>query len=253
MDLDFRLVQATPDLLPQDLLGAMIYRQQMGEFELRKGAIFTQILLFDEINRATQRTASGLLEAMAERQISIDGNTEQLKLPFFVIATQNPLESQGVFPLPEAQLDRFLVKVKLGYPSLDEEQAIVRRFRVSAATEELSPVLRAEDVLSIQQKCKEVAIHPDVEAYILSIVRTTRSNGIFVIGGIPRASLGFTGMAQALAYIDGRSYVVPDEVKLAVIPVLGHRYRCSRTSREGKDRRVRADGHSQRSTCANGN
>ncbi|MFD1674452.1 AAA family ATPase [Alicyclobacillus fodiniaquatilis] len=223
--LDFRRVQATPDLLPQDLLGALIYRPQTGDFELRRGPIFTQILLFDEINRATPRTAAALLEAMAENQVSIDGNTDPLNPPFFVMATQNPLESQGVFPLPEAQLDRFLIKVTLGYPTWDEEQSIIRRFRTpqTAQIQPSQPVLDASDILQIQQACRDITVHPDVESYILTIVRTTRTKAEFLMGASPRATLALTAMAQALAFIDGRNYVLPDDVKEAMIPVLGHR------------------------------
>ncbi|WP_052476457.1 AAA family ATPase [Cohnella kolymensis] len=220
---EFNRVQATPDLLPQDLLGGMIYRPQTGEFQLRKGPIFTQFLLFDEINRSTPRTASALLESMAEGQVSIDGRTEKLSTPFFVIATQNPLESQGVFPLPEAQLDRFLVKVKLGYPNLEEEGRILQRFRSGIQPEQPNPVITPEQLCEIQQQCKTVRLSKDVETYLLQIARRTREDKAFITGASPRASLALMALSQALAWMDGRDYVTPDDIKRGVVPVFSHR------------------------------
>ncbi|TJY44098.1 MoxR family ATPase [Cohnella pontilimi] len=220
---DFHRVQATPDLLPQDLLGGMIYRPQTGEFELRKGPIFTQFLLFDEINRSTPRTASALLEAMAEGQVSIDGSTLTLPKPFFVIATQNPLESQGVFPLPEAQLDRFLVKVKLGYPTLEEERQILQRFRTGTQPEQPQPVITPELLAGIRQQCKKVLLTPDVQNYLLHIVRATREEQTFLIGASPRAALSLMALSQSLAWMDGRDFVIPDDIKHSVVPVFAHR------------------------------
>ncbi|WP_040951317.1 AAA family ATPase [Gorillibacterium massiliense] len=219
----FNRVQATPDLLPQDLLGGLVYRPQTGEFELRKGPIFTQFLLFDEINRATPRTASALLEAMAEGQVSLDGQTEKLEEPFFVIATQNPLESQGVFPLPEAGLDRFLVKVKLGYPELAEESRILERFRGDNLPEQPEAVVTPEQLKELQQQCRRVRLSPDVETYLLQLARRTRDGKTFTVGASPRASLALMALSQALAWIDGRDYVTPDDIKAGIVPVFAHR------------------------------
>lgn len=222
-DARFTRVQATPDLLPQDLLGGLVYQPQTGEFSLRKGPIFTQFLLFDEINRATPRTASALLEAMAEGQISLDGLSEKLEEPFFVIATQNPVESQGVFPLPEAQLDRFLLRVRLGYPSLEQESQILRRFRSASVPEAPQPVITAEMLRSCRLECRQVRIAPEVEEYLLRLVRSTREDKRFLLGASPRAGLALLAVAQALACLDGRSYVTPDDVKEGVVPVFAHR------------------------------
>ncbi|MCI3921216.1 MoxR family ATPase [Paenibacillus sp. TRM 82003] len=220
---DFQRVQATPDLLPQDVSGGLTFRPSDGAFELRKGPLFTQFLLFDEINRATPRTVSVLLEAMAEGQVTIDGRSERLPQPFFVIATQNPIESQGVFPLPEAQLDRFLVKVKLGYPSKSEESRILARFRSGTAPERPSPVLAPEQLLEAQRLCRGVHVSMDVENYLLDIVRETRDPDRFSIGASPRASLALLALAQAFAWMDGRGFVSPDDIRRGVVPVLGHR------------------------------
>lgn len=222
-DARFTRVQATPDLLPQDLLGGLVYQPQTGEFSLRKGPIFTQFLLFDEINRATPRTASALLEAMAEGQISLDGLSERLEEPFFVIATQNPVESQGVFPLPEAQLDRFLLKVRLGYPSLEEESRILHRFRSVSAPEMPQAVITPELLRQCRLECRQVRTAQEVEDYLLHVVRSTREDKRFLFGASPRAGLALLAVAQALASLDGRDYVTPDDVKEAVIPVFAHR------------------------------
>lgn len=222
-DAGFTRVQATPDLLPQDLLGGLVYQPQTGEFSLRKGPIFTQFLLFDEINRATPRTASALLEAMAEGQVSLDGQSEKLDEPFFVIATQNPVESQGVFPLPEAQLDRFLIRVRLGYPTLEQEARILHRFRQEQEPERIQPVIGAEELARCRRECRQVRLERDVEQYVLRIIRTTREDKCFLLGASPRAGLALLSMTQSLAWLDGRSFVTPDDVKQAAIPVLAHR------------------------------
>ncbi|MEO3947806.1 MoxR family ATPase [Gorillibacterium sp. CAU 1737] len=227
----FNRVQATPDLLPQDLLGGLVYQPGTGEFTLRKGPIFTQFLLYDEINRSTPRTASALLEAMAERQVSLDGLTESLAFPFFVIATQNPLESQGVFPLPEAQLDRFLVRVRLGYPTREEEAGILRRFRSGEETDTPSAVVTPELLASSQAECRQVKLASDVEAYLLDIVQATREQGAFRFGASPRAALALLAIAQAFAWLDGRDFVTPDDIKHGVVPVLAHRVQLTPESR----------------------
>ncbi|WP_058301997.1 AAA family ATPase [Gorillibacterium timonense] len=227
----FNRVQATPDLLPQDLLGGLVYQPQTGEFTLRKGPIFTQFLLFDEINRSTPRTASALLEAMAEGQVSLDGLTEKLDYPFFVIATQNPIESQGVFPLPEAQLDRFLVKVRLGYPDREQEARILRRFRSDKAGEQPAAVITSELLATCRQECRQVKLSSDVEAYLLDIVRATREQEAFLFGASPRASLALLAIAQAFAWLDGRDFVTPDDVKQGVVPVFAHRVQLTPESR----------------------
>jgi len=220
---NFQRVQATPDLLPQDITGGMIYRQDTQEFVLRKGPLFTQFLLFDEINRSTPRTASALLEAMAEGQVTIDGKTMPLPTPFFVIATQNPVESEGVFALPEAQLDRFLVKVKLGYPTQSEERKILERFRAGIQPEAIRAAVTTVQAESIRQQCRDVQLSEDVLLYILEIVRLTREPDWFQIGASPRAGLGVMAISQALAWMDDRNYVLPDDVKDAIVPVLSHR------------------------------
>lgn len=220
---DFKRVQFTADLLPSDISGINFFNQQASRFELRRGPVFTNILLADELNRATPRTQSSLLECMEERQVTIDGDTYLLQKPFLVIATQNPIENHGTFPLPEAQLDRFMMRVSMGYPSRDEETEILRRFMVRDPLPDLAPVLNQTDIARLQANVPNVACHPDVLQYLLSIVSATRTSDEIASGVSPRGSLQLVKAAQARALLRGRDYVSPDDVKALVSPVLAHR------------------------------
>ena len=219
----FRRIQFTPDLLPSDITGTHIFNQKTSDFELKPGPVMAQILLADEINRATPRTQSALLEAMQERQITIEGETEQLPRPFLVLATQNPIELEGTFPLPEAQLDRFLLKIKLGYPTMDDDRVILTRFRQVNPLDELEAVVPADELLKMQSACREILITADIEDYIIRLVHATRSHNSVELGASPRAMLALYQSAQALAALRGRSYVLPDDVKYLAGFVLSHR------------------------------
>jgi MoxR-like ATPase len=219
----FRRVQSTPDLLPSDITGSYLYNQKTSEFEFRPGPVFAQVLLADEINRATPRTQSALLEAMEERQVTVEGDTRLLPRPFIVLATQNPIELEGTFPLPEAQVDRFLIKVKLGYPTKEDDHVILQRFRKSTVIDELRPVITPEELLSLQKLRQDVAIDPDVEHYIVELVHATRSHPQVELGGSPRAMLALYRTSQALAGLRGRPYVIPDDVKYLAPFVFEHR------------------------------
>jgi len=219
----FRRLQCTPDLLPTDITGLHYFNQKTQQFEFRPGPVFTNVLLADEINRATPRTQSALLECMEERQVTLETGTVPLGRPFMVIATQNPIELQGTFPLPEAQLDRFLMQLPVGYPSADEEAEILRRFRVSNPLEDLQPVTSADELVGMERAVRDVHISPAVEEYIVAIVRATRSHPEIELGASPRGSLGLHRTAQALAAMHGRSFVLPDDVKTLVPSVLSHR------------------------------
>ncbi len=223
LDLTFRRLQFTPDLLPSDVTGLYVYNQRTQEFTFRSGPIFTHILLADEINRATPRTQSALLEAMQERQVTVEGETYALPRPFLVLATQNPIELEGTFPLPEAQLDRFLMRLAVGYPEPDEEEAMLLRFEQEDPLENLQPVASAEEVLAAQAAVRRVHVEPDVRRYVVEVVRATRTHPLLEVGGSPRATLALYRAAQALAAIRGRAYVIPDDVKTLCPPVLTHR------------------------------
>ncbi|MCS1351046.1 MoxR family ATPase [Mechercharimyces sp. CAU 1602] len=218
----FARIQCTPDLLPSDITGSTIYNQHKQQFQFQKGPLFHQVILVDEINRAIPRSQSALLEAMAEGQITVDGHTYPLRPPFFVIATQNPIESQGTFPLPEAQLDRFFMKFSLGYPSLEEERSI---FHLSHEREKLktAPVVTSEEILQVQAAIKEVTFSSDVELYMLHLVRHTRKMEGVSLGVSPRGLIALGRAAQAQAAIRGRNYVLPDDLKEVAKPVLAHR------------------------------
>lgn len=216
-------VQFTPDLLPSDLSGINMYNQKNGDFEFRAGPVFTNLLLADEINRATPRTQSSLLECMEERQVSIDGVTMPLQQPFMVLATQNPLDNYGTFPLPEAQLDRFMLKLKMGYPSFEEGLHILSRFRKSQPLEEMQAAASTDEIIAAQQHYTDVYVDPSLIEYLLKIVEGTRKHHDVALGASPRASQALLRAVQAYAVIQGRSYVSPDDVKEMVIPVLGHR------------------------------
>ena len=219
----FKRLQCTPDLLPTDVTGVSIFNQKTAEFEFRPGPIFAQTLLTDEINRATPRTQSALLEAMAERRVSVDGKTYTLKPPFLVLATQNPIDQEGTFPLPEAQLDRFLVRLSLGYPTLEEEGKMLQRMQQGHPIDDLQPVAKAEDILEAQAAIRNVHVDDKVRNYILQIVHGTRSHEDVLLGGSPRASIGLYRTGQALAAIGGRDFVLPDDIKRMAHPVLAHR------------------------------
>ena len=216
-------VQFTPDLLPADITGFNVYNQQTGQFTFQPGPVITNILLADEINRTIPRTQASLLESMEERQVTVDGKTFPLPHPFFVMATQNPIELEGTFPLPEAQLDRFLLKIKLGYPEKDEEISILERFQEENPLLELEAVANPEQITELQQARKKVRISSPVRQYITDIVRATRGHKSLRFGASPRGSLGLMRTGQALAALRGREYVLPDDIKYLVRPVLAHR------------------------------
>jgi MoxR-like ATPase len=219
----FQRVQGTPDLLPTDITGVSYFDQRQGQFVFRPGPIFAQILLVDEINRATPRTQSALLEAMAERQVTVERETMLLPRPSLVLATQNPVELEGTFPLPEAQLDRFLLRVRVGYPSEEEEQAILHRFKHDEPLEALQPIVSADQVLALQRAIRQVAWQPEVERYLLAIVRATRGHPAVTLGVSPRGTLALYRACEAYAAMQGRDYVQPDDVKRLAPSVLAHR------------------------------
>ncbi|MCM1056954.1 MAG: MoxR family ATPase [Firmicutes bacterium] len=219
----FSRIQFTPDLLPSDITGLNIFDSKRNEFVLRKGPVFTNILLADEINRATPRTQAGLLECMEERQVTIDGETYLPGKPFFVIATQNPVETAGTFPLPEAQLDRFMMKLSMGLPGKEEELAILQRYMAEEPLDEMESVLTLEELLQARQEAGQVFVHKCVLEYMVSIVDATRQDSRLVMGVSPRGDLALLRCARAYAYLAGRGYVTPDDVKALAIPVLAHR------------------------------
>jgi MoxR-like ATPase len=219
----FKRIQFTPDLLPSDVTGISFFNQKCQEFEYRPGPIIAQIVLADEINRATPRTQSALLEAMQERQVTVDGDTRLLPRPFLVLATQNPIELEGTFPLPEAQVDRFLMKIKLGYPSATEESQIVLRFEKGDPLEELEPVISSEDLLVMQRERRNVRVEASVREYLVRVCRTTREHPSVELGASPRGTLFLYQTAQALAALRGRDFVLPDDVKYLAPVVLTHR------------------------------
>ncbi|MBI3915345.1 MAG: MoxR family ATPase [Chloroflexi bacterium] len=219
----FRRIQFTPDLLPSDVTGLAVYNQKTQEFDFKPGPIMTQLLLADEINRATPRTQSALLEAMQERQLTVDGTTRVLPRPFLVLATQNPIELEGTFPLPEAQIDRFMLKLKLGYPTEAEENEIILRFEREEPLENLPAVVDAAAISEMQQAVRSVRVEASVREYIVQVVRATRAHASVELGSSPRGSLNLYRGAQALAAIRGRAYVIPDDPKILAPYVLTHR------------------------------
>jgi MoxR-like ATPase len=227
LDCSFARIQFTPDLLPSDVTGINYYNQKRQEFEFRPGPVLSQVLLADEINRATPRTQSSLLEAMQERQITVDGKTSPLPRPFLVLATQNPIELEGTFPLPEAQMDRFLMQLGIGYPSQADEDEILLRYERDDPMLELQPVAAAEEVLELQRRVKEIHVSADVRHYILQVVRATRDHDAVALGVSPRGSLALYKASQALAAIRGRDYVIPSDVQYLCPPVLTHRVHIS--------------------------
>jgi MoxR-like ATPase len=231
LDCSFRRLQFTPDLLPSDVTGVSFFNQRSQEFEFRPGPIFSQVVLADEINRATPRTQSALLECMEERQVTIEGETRPLPRPFVVLATQNPIELEGTFPLPEAQLDRFLLRLAIGYPSESDEKDIVRRFRSGSPLDELPAVIDQKQLMAMQRAARDVHVAEPVEDYIVRLVRASRLHASVELGASPRATLGLFRASQALAGIHGRGYVLPDDVKRLAPAVLTHRLITTAQSR----------------------
>ncbi len=219
----FNRVQFTPDMLPSDVTGVSIFNQESRKFEFRPGPIFGQVILADEINRATPKTQAALLEAMDERQVTVDGVTHPLPRPFMVLATQNPIEYEGTFPLPEAQLDRFLLRVRLGYPNLAEEISVLEGQQLRHPIEGISPVFSAEEVLEAAEAVKTVYVANSIKRYIVELTHRTRSNADVYLGASPRGSLGLFRAGQARAALNGRDHVLPDDIKALALPILAHR------------------------------
>ncbi|MEE8121681.1 MAG: MoxR family ATPase [Anaerolineales bacterium] len=227
LGLSYRRIQFTPDLLPSDVTGLSWFNQKKQEFEFRPGPIMSQVVLADEINRATPRTQSALLEAMQERQVTVDGVTRPQPRPFLVLATQNPIELEGTFPLPEAQIDRFMLRVEIGYPSEVEENNILERFRSDDPLEEVEAVTTPEEVLSLQEQRKDIRVEESIRNYIVKVARATREHAEIELGASPRATLALYQTSQAWAAIQGRDYVLPDDVKFMAPHVLTHRLMIS--------------------------
>ncbi len=219
----FKRLQCTPDLLPSDVTGVSIFNQKTTEFEFRPGPVFAQTILVDEINRATPRTQAALLEAMGERRVSVDGQTYVLKPPFLVVATQNPIDQEGTFPLPEAQLDRFLIRLSLGYPSFEEESMMLTKLQYGHPIDDLQPVVSAAEIINCQEAIRSVHVDEKIKKFVLEIVHGSREHEDLLLGGSPRASIALFRTAQSLAAISGRDFVTPDDVKRMAQPVLAHR------------------------------
>lgn len=235
LDMGFARIQFTPDLLPSDITGMDVYNKESNEFELREGPVFTNILLADEINRATPRTQAGLLECMEENQVTIDGETYLLPKPFFVIATQNPIETAGTFPLPEAQLDRFMMKLSLGLPTPEEEKAILHRFGSEDPLRELESVAAGEDLLEMKRLAGMVFVHESLEEYMVAIANATRKRDKVLIGVSTRGVLALMRCVKAYAALSGREYCIPDDIKKLAVPVLAHRLVISYGYQGGKE------------------
>jgi MoxR-like ATPase len=240
LDCKFRRLQFTPDLLPSDILGSSVFLPNRGEFEFRSGPIFTNVLLADEINRTTPRTQSALLEAMNEGQVSVDGQTYKLDAPFFVLATQNPFEYEGTYPLPENQLDRFMLCIDIGYPERSVERQILATHRNGEPVEKLKPVLNAEQLRDLQTAVREVRVEESLNNYLLEIVERTRQHEDLALGVSTRGAITLFRAVQGLAFTEGREYAVPDDVKRLIVPVLAHRTICRGPLRFGQRARSRA-------------
>jgi len=219
----YQRIQCTPDLLPTDITGTNIWNQRTGEFEFLPGPVFTNILLADEINRATPRTQSALLEVMEEKQVTVDGISRPVPKPFFVIATQNPIEYQGTFPLPEAQMDRFILSLSLGYPTEEEELQMLQRHQDGMAVSELEPCISTEDILELRRLCDRVKVEKSLQQYILNLVRASRTTEEVTLGVSPRGAVALQRTTQALAFLEDRDYAIPDDVKFLAPHVLAHR------------------------------
>ena len=231
----FHRIQFTPDLLPSDLIGTSVFQQQAGTFIFQPGPLFAQVILADEINRATPRTQSALLEAMSDRQVSVDGVTHPLGPPFLVLATQNPFEFEGTYPLPESQLDRFLMRLQIGYPNRDAEREILTSHRNGEPVENLGHVLSAAQVVALQRLVRAIRVEESLMCYLLDVVEGTRTHAEVALGASPRAALGLYRAAQASALLEGRDYAVPDDVKALATPVLAHRLLTHGMRQGGRD------------------
>ena len=240
IDAQFSRIQFTPDLLPSDITGINYYNQKTSEFVFRKGPVFSNIVLADEINRATPRTQSALLECMEERQVTVDGVTDTLASPFIVIATQNPIETAGTYQLPEAQLDRFIMKINMGYPKKSEEIDILNRFLKDSPLETINSVCTKEDIIAMQKEAKNVFVHQAIMSYIVDIVNATRSNPSVSIGVSPRGTITMINAARAFAYISGRGYVTPEDIKTLAKYVFAHRLvlRNGFAEKDGKEKLI---------------
>ncbi|EGJ28465.1 MULTISPECIES: MoxR family ATPase [Moorena] len=223
IDGKFQRIQCTPDLLPTDITGTNIWNQRSGEFEFLPGPVFTHVLLTDEINRATPRTQSALLEVMEEQQVTVDGRSRPVPQPFFVIATQNPVEYQGTFPLPEAQMDRFLLSLSLGYPTEQEELQMLQRHLEGMMVSELTPCITTDEVLELRHLCQQVKVERSLQEYMLNLVRASRSAEDVTLGVSPRGTIALQRATQALAFVEGRDYAIPDDIKFLAPYVLSHR------------------------------
>ncbi len=223
LDCQFARIQCTPDLLPSDIVGGSIFNPKSNDFQLRKGPVFTNVLLVDEINRALPRTQSSLLECMEERQVTIEGETHTLASPFIVLATQNPVDSEGTFPLPEAQMDRFLIKLKLGYPTAKEEEEMLARVGDEIPYEEVESIFHPSEIKQMQEQSKDIQVHPSILQYITNLAQETRNHPLISIGVSPRASKALFKAVKSWALLNGRKYVIPDDVKEMIIPVWSHR------------------------------
>lgn len=230
-DLNFSRIQCTPDLLPSDILGVSIYNEKVNEFEYKKGPVFANIVLADEINRTSPKTQAALLEAMAEYQVTEGTVTYGLKSPFFVLATQNPIEYEGTFKLPEAQLDRFMIKITMGYAALEDESLILDTYKKSQPLVDLEKIGSEKDILDMMEECRQVHVAPSISSYIARIVHATRNNKYIKLGASTRASLALLNIARAQAFIQNRKYVIPEDVKENVLPVLHHRLILTSLSR----------------------
>lgn len=239
LNCEFTRLQCTPDMLPSDILGSSVYLPNLGEFEFRKGPIFTNILLADEINRTTPRTQSALLEAMNEGQVSIEGKTYQLNRPFFVLATQNPFEYEGTFPLPENQLDRFMLCIDIGYPDREIEKEILTNHRNGEPVDDLRPIVSADQLLEMQSAVRDVRVDDAINDYILNVIAATRNHPELELGVSTRGALVLYRAAQSLAFVENRDFVIPDDVKRLAIAVLAHRVVCRAAIREGQQERAK--------------
>jgi MoxR-like ATPase len=235
LDCTFHRIQFTPDLLPSDLIGTSVFQQHTGTFVFQPGPIFAQVVLADEINRATPRTQSALLEAMSDRQVSVDGVSHPLGTPFLVLATQNPFEFEGTYPLPESQLDRFLMRLQIGYPDRKAELEILATHRNGEPVDQLGPVLKSQEVVELQAAARHIRVDEALANYMLDVAAATRGHADIAVGASPRAAIGLYRAAQASALLEGRDYVTPDDVKRLAIPVLAHRLLTHGMRQGGKD------------------
>jgi MoxR-like ATPase len=237
---DFTRLQFTPDMLPSDILGSSVFLPSLGEFEFRKGPIFTNVLLADEINRTTPRTQSALLEAMSEGQVSVEGKTHKLEDPFFVLATQNPFEFEGTYPLPENQLDRFMLCIEIGYPTRDVEKNVLANHRTGEPVDQLRPVINSEQLIRLQRAAREVRVEDSINDYILDLVHATRAHEQLQFGVSTRGTITLYRAAQSLAFVEGRNFVIPDDVKRLAIPTLAHRLVVKGVIQEGRRERAKS-------------